>query len=460
MKKRIIYLATLFLLYGISNMLSAQKIRYVIPIYKECKGERDREMSLYHAGVLGSSWSDASSNLQLMIDISDPGDEVWVAAGTYTPLYPADISHDRFDIEKRIEEMCYYRENRNNAFVLKDGVRVYGGFQGWEVDLRERDWRKNETILSGQLFPSLRSYHVVISVDCGKETVLDGFTITRGNATGIQQVITVNGKAIRQDCGGGIYNETSQYLRLVNLIVTDNNAEFNAGGIYECNASGSFIMNTVINNNTAGFGAGIYFLFDFRSKQPSRSALKTVLITGNRSLYRGGGIYNAISELVLVNTTISGNACIGGNGGKGGGIYNATDPCIEEIKPVVRIFNSIIWGNGIELKDEKIMNIYNDEGTWLEYVHSCIESSSFIRFGTDLGGNIDKDPLFLNPLLYTQAPASGGDYRVNPESPVIDAGLFQWYQTVPNAMGTYFDLDGVRLPIDEIDMGAYEFTGK
>src|ERR1700733_7954248 len=33
----------------------------------------------------GSSWSNASSNLQVMIDASAPTDQVWIAKGTYKP---------------------------------------------------------------------------------------------------------------------------------------------------------------------------------------------------------------------------------------------------------------------------------------------------------------------------------------------------------------------------------------
>jgi len=37
----------------------------------------------------GSSWADASNDLQLMINNSASGDTIWVAAGTYIPVRPA-----------------------------------------------------------------------------------------------------------------------------------------------------------------------------------------------------------------------------------------------------------------------------------------------------------------------------------------------------------------------------------
>src|SRR5262245_46201638 len=40
----------------------------------------------------GSSWSNASSDLQLMINNSAPGDSIFVAAGTYTPTRLAHAS--------------------------------------------------------------------------------------------------------------------------------------------------------------------------------------------------------------------------------------------------------------------------------------------------------------------------------------------------------------------------------
>ncbi|WP_455634525.1 hypothetical protein [Parabacteroides sp.] len=94
----------------------------------------------------GSSWSNASGNIQAMINKASVGDEVWVAEGTYYP-------------EKENE----WSDLKDRAFKLKSGVSLYGGFAGTERSVQERkriDRDKNgtieswefqyETILSGE----------------------------------------------------------------------------------------------------------------------------------------------------------------------------------------------------------------------------------------------------------------------------------------------------------------------
>jgi len=39
--------------------------------------------------------------------------------------------------------------NREDTFSMKTGVGVYGGFEGNEEKLEQRDWIANQTILSG-----------------------------------------------------------------------------------------------------------------------------------------------------------------------------------------------------------------------------------------------------------------------------------------------------------------------
>ncbi len=63
----------------------------------------------------GSSWANASGDLQAAIDAAQTGDEVWVASGTFKP-----------------SKLIKSTKATSKAFFLKDGVSIYGGFAGTE----------------------------------------------------------------------------------------------------------------------------------------------------------------------------------------------------------------------------------------------------------------------------------------------------------------------------------------
>ena len=64
----------------LNNIIFSQTIRYVKPTVS---GSGD-----------GSSWANASNNLQSMINNSASNDQVWVAAGTYKPnAYPSNCTN-------------------------------------------------------------------------------------------------------------------------------------------------------------------------------------------------------------------------------------------------------------------------------------------------------------------------------------------------------------------------------
>jgi len=163
----------------------------------------------------GLSWATASNDLQKMINQSNPGDSVFVEEGTYAPIYPSNkLSFD----------------SKDNAFVLRWNVLVFGGFSTVKGDtaFADRNWKDNETILDGWLGNSTYSNHVVISSgDVGILGCLDGFTILSGGPyfTGTpgtpSKYITVNGNPIYSDWGAGITLYNSSPL-LANLVVKEN----------------------------------------------------------------------------------------------------------------------------------------------------------------------------------------------------------------------------------------------
>jgi len=85
------------------------------------------------AGGGGSSWADASGDLQATITASSLDDQVWVAGGSYQS------------------------KQRVDAFRLKEGVRVYGGFAGNEKAFSERNLKNtvNKSTLLGNDYPAV-----------------------------------------------------------------------------------------------------------------------------------------------------------------------------------------------------------------------------------------------------------------------------------------------------------------
>ncbi len=97
----------------------------------------------------GTSWIDALSDLQDALAVAQFGDQVWIAAGRYTP--------DRGT------------GDRTTVFRVPDGVRLYGGFFGDEECLDERDWIVNVTSLSGDLAGDDGPRDCDLYTDCCRE---------------------------------------------------------------------------------------------------------------------------------------------------------------------------------------------------------------------------------------------------------------------------------------------------
>ena len=268
----------------------------------------------------GSSWAQASNDLQLMINQSAPFDEVWVASGQYCPIRPA---NDLNTIDSL---------NPNNAFVLQPDIKIYGGFPDTANDTHNapmsplsqsslsleqarntRNWGIHPTTLRG-ISGYFWSYHIVIAAGAVGGATLDGFTITFGiafplNSPSSNSSITVNQQDIYNYFGGGIYLSQSAPL-LVNLKIEYNFAQEGAG-IYMKQATPTIINTLICHNDSENGGGGI------NCSQYSTPTIINTTITRNSSQSDyGHGMLNVSSHPKIYNTIIYGNENIGNPLGK------------------------------------------------------------------------------------------------------------------------------------------------
>ncbi len=389
----------------------------------------------------GSTWANASSSLQAMMDAAAAGDTIWVATGTYLPTSSPDgVSTN----------------NRDKSFHLSKNIKIYGGFDGTETMLSERDWVDNETILSGDfdaddvvsgIGASLiinnnaeNAYHVfmVKSVTSG---TLDGFTVCGGNANG-SSGIDFNGYNFFRTAAGGIYTRYSSFI-LSNLNVKGNSAN-TAGGIFIDHTNNNTVTNSTVSKNVNGGirtssiitiansiisgnkGPGIYL---YSGLNNVNSYIRNSIISYNSD----AGVYDDQLNNNYINCTFYGNTA-----DYGGGLGLFRDNSFATIKNCIFWDNIATGANGAYTAE--IYFDYSEEPT----VQYCLMQAETL-FSTGTGNINNQDPLLINP--------EGGDFRILAGSPVLDVGS--------NAAisGVSTDIAGnARIQNTTVDMGAYEGT--
>jgi len=355
----------------------------------------------------GSSWADASGDLQAMINASPPGGEVWVAAG----IYYAD------------EGAGQTNNDRNAAYTLKNGVTVYGGFPATGSPIMiNRDWTTNVTTLSGDIDKndganygnrSGNAYNIVRNAFNGlnNSAILDGFVLYGANA---------NGTTVNQQTGGGMLNmNSSPAVRNCKFLENQSIGSNAGGGVYDqVNASRFENCQFSGNISVSFFGSAYAGLF-------TKTIFVNCLFSGNQSTGGGSAVYlqgdNGGINPTLINCTVAGN--------RNAGIHSNSTPAIS---------NCIVWGNG---------------GTAV--MGSAVFTNSLIQGANPGGSNLNgtllsNNPLFFNQISAASAPTTAGDYRLQPASPAIDAG--------DNAFlaGITTDLYGNTRQLGTVDMGVYE----
>ena len=200
----------------------------------------------------GSTWANASGDLQAMIDASSSDDEIWVAAGTYLPTvnYPIPATANV----------------RYNTFKLKNGVHIYGGFDGTDnvQTIAGRNLTANKTILSGDIgtlnVATDNAYHVVMAINLTNLTILDGLTISDGYGN-LNLAESADGVSFNMRQGAALTVRNAK-LKISNVNFVDNYA-MSYGGAINMQTTSEVELNTCVfqNNrmtNTGVGGAAIY----------------------------------------------------------------------------------------------------------------------------------------------------------------------------------------------------------
>lgn len=367
--------------------LPATRIRYVKPT---ATGTGD-----------GSSWDNASGDLQKMIDdladnnVSQQAGEVWVAAGTYKPQ------------SQLISGMNY-----SASFRMRDGISVYGGFAGNETSKQERakgtmPWDfTNVTVLEAAYYESKLAWtnskwtvgsdsrHVVWFAPMSGEsdftriTTLDGVTVQGGYAQGNTGL-----DDFKTDCGAGVYMDGANAY-LSNCIVRENYATGNGGGVYlkngrvqtsliynnNADADGGavyvenrgLVYRSMLTNNSALNGAGVYLYNGAEASSddpdhPEYLILSTCVVSNNT--VRGNGAVYCDKGGVLMQNTITNNECVTAtdatdvNASQTGGIY---------VDEYALVLNSVLWNNQMQGGTNIPMYARNPSAAKVRFLYNAI----------------------------------------------------------------------------------------
>lgn len=408
----------------------------------------------------GTSWADAYTDLQTALSIAFVNDEIWVATGTYKPTTTT---------------------TRSTSFNMKNGVNLFGGFNGTESSIADRDIASNPTYLSGDIGiigDKLDNTTKIVRIqNFTSPFTLDGFKIisgydqsSSGKGAGIYifnnpgVMITIKNTTFYDNYsyhsgGAALIDESNTTFENCEFLY---NKSFNYGGgaIYSANVSKSkiYLNDCKFIGNNSREGAVINFdgyelVFErchissnttttsgniiLVSNGPTRFEINNSLIVGNQVADGGSSIVSCYTDDAnsskITNTTICHN--------KNASTSTPYAEAIHQSNTAMVITNCIIFGN-----TPSDMNAQIDPGN--------IVRNSIIENGYSTGTIINtSNPMFVNPGTLSLAPFNGTnyDYSLLEDSPAVNFGN--------NSYAQNFTLDLLknnRIQENLVDCGAIE----
>ena len=413
-----------------------------------------------------TNWADAATNIQWAVDVATNGETVWVTNGPYVLTNQIYITNGIILRSMNGRSNTFIDGNRgvtgtrcvymSNAFAIVRGFCISNG-GNTNVD------GGGAYCYGGKLDDCLVTLNIASN---GGGIYLFNGTIT--NCAIITNV--AYGYAFGSSGGGGIFGPWDGYGYILNCNIISN---CNRSASDKGNGGGAFIGGLgylisecmFLQNWVPGYGGGLFIC-------GQQNKIRNCTFSLNRSGWVGGGVEVYNSAVSFTNCIFSSNSAFNA----GGGYYGS-----ERASSGVRMCNSLFYSNRVTSANNAGGAIYNAatggvfvnctiadnrcqtdrNGVWFNtntvtincviysntvydvtnsaFTNCCLESTN----GLQTSGCITNNPLFVD--------STAGNYRLNVNSPCINAGFNQDWMT--NAV----DLDGrQRIRYGTVDIGAYE----
>jgi predicted outer membrane repeat protein len=332
----------------------------------------------------GNSWGNAYTLLQSALNSSLEGDTIWVAEGTYYPTQTTGGTGDTF-----------------KTFNITNEIKLFGGFDGSETTISQRDWETNMTILSGDLGvkgdSTDNAFHVLFVQFLDGATEIDGFTVTQGNAD------YISGNPF--DRGGGIFINSSD-LSISNCHFTSNSALWQGGAIYSGYSANIIITNCKFSSNVAVRDGGA-----IANHSAVTAYISNCVFDSNYAHINGGAIKNSNNfSGQIINSTFTANTA----NNDGGAIYNYSE-CSPDI------FNCIFLNNRANDDAGAVANLWTSNPRF----YNCIfYSNSCGTSGGAIYNYITSSPDIINCLILDNAAEING------------GGIYEYFNSSPHVTNT------------------------
>ena len=452
----------------------------------------------------GDSWANALSGTQLPARVvtASAGTQFWIAAGTYKVYSSGSFggfviqdglkvyggfSGKETKLEERIfglNETIFFGANDNTNSIIHiilgrgtqniviDGITIHGGqntSSGAGIDA-SMIFSKSTLLISNCRFIDNKSS------TCGALSILasdstsckltirncyfSGNSGVNAGAFGLfASSFSASMESLLENCvfsensGVGLYSysgpgaieSVGNYSSTTSLKIVDckflNNTALRLGGAISVNKMNCEIENSIFTNNSVtdsyGEGGVLYARF-------SKFVFKNCLFKNNNAAYGGvvhnEGYSNLPTSQFFLNCNFVSNSAL-----KSGGVFHNGDfQGLSDFNPnTIYLKNCLVWGNTAPNDPVYKPQTWNSpSGNQMK--STLVTTYSLIQDNYPGIGNLDTDPLFINP--------ANGDFRLKPNSPAINAGD----PNITNLPAT--DLAGQpRVQGGQVDIGAYEF---